>query len=795
MSMFAVVAFGLVAFVGRVRHAEDEVRRLHEQTATVLEQMPVGVLVVNRAGFVEFCNTALVRILGMTIRVGQTLASVRAERPYTSTRVIDGRPIQTDERPLSRALQGEMIRDEEIHVVRGDGAELVVSASAAPISGHDGAVTGAVMALTDTTQRRRIENQLLRREEELRVATLAAEVGVWTWSPSKGTVSVGGNWRSLFDVAPDAEVTFDTWTSALHPEDRERAVETLNAAWQEHGQFAVEYRVVRRDGSIRWLIDRGSATDNEDGTATSMSGINLDITKRKHAEEEAQQATERYERLFGAIREGFAHYQGVYEDGQLVDLRVLEINPAGAALSGVPSEVQTGKTWKEVRPGAEESIFAHYQKAAGTGAAVRFDEYNRLTGRWYDVLAHPIEGGEFAVTFSDITERKELEESLRDANRLKDEFLATLSHELRTPLNAIVGWSDMLRRGSLNPKDTKRATDSIYRNAQAQSEMIADVLDVSRIVSGKVQIEPTPMDLPALLHNAVDSLRAAANTKGVELLTEISSVAYPVSGDSTRMQQVFWNLLSNAVKFTPAGGSVRVSLRLAHGQAEVTVSDTGMGIPPAFLPHVFERFRQRDSSSTRSHGGLGLGLAIVKHLVELHGGTVTAESAGEGEGATFTVRLPALPFEDRRRDERRAVRNGPPVSTVPDDVPSLCGTRVLVVDDQPDARDLSASVLRNHGATVAIAASATQALDQFVLFDPHVLLVDLAMPEMDGFALLERIRKSEGRKGQSVPAIAFTAYAREEDRRRTLAKGFQLHLAKPVDAHRLVRAVDSVRQR
>jgi signal transduction histidine kinase/CheY-like chemotaxis protein len=390
---------------------------------------------------------------------------------------------------------------------------------------------------------------------------------------------------------------------------------------------------------------------------------------------------------------------------------------------------------------------------------------------------------------------REQAEELKRTDRLKDEFLATLSHELRTPLNAVVGWADMLRRGSLHEEAARRAVESIYRNAQAQSELINDVLDVSRIISGKVRIEPRPVDVPALVRSATESVRPAAQAKDVTILTEFSEVPVPVSGDPTRLQQVFWNLLSNAVKFTPTGGQVRVSLRSVGADMRVQVADTGAGISAEFLPHVFERFRQRDSSSTRKHGGLGLGLAIVRHLVELHGGSAKAESAGEGRGATFTVTLPAQRIEDRRQGAGagHAARRVSAVEPVQDDLPTLCGLRLLVVDDQDDAREVASSVLRHHGAAVAVAGSAVQALDQFERFRPDVLLIDLAMPEMDGYALIERIRKA-GQRGAAVPAIALTAYARVEDERRALASGFQLHIAKPVDSHTLIRAIAGLRR-
>ncbi len=494
-------------------------------------------------------------------------------------------------------------------------------------------------------------------------------------------------------------------------------------------------------------------------------------------------------------------------DGNRFTADVLRLPPGSnvsktAPAGERPTTFSAMKDGEEI-PGDELPV----QVSMARGIEVRDYEfdlvYNDGTARTLFGNATPLRGSAGQVrgaigAFVDVTERKRMEmrlqqqaEELAYANRVKDEFLATLSHELRTPLNAIVGWSDMLRRGSLQPDAVGRAIESIYRNAQAQSELINDVLDMSRIISGKVRIEAQPVDPTVPLRNAVESVRPAAEAKGVTVVTEFGTVRSLVFGDATRLQQVFWNLLSNAVKFTPANGQIRVSLHSLDDQIQVQVADTGIGITLDFLPHVFERFRQSDSSTSRTQAGLGLGLAIVRHLVELHGGTVTAESAGNGQGATFTVTLPAR-FEERRRPEPSGFRHVSAAGAVPDEPPTLRGVRVLVVDDEDDAREVAASVLQHYGANVALAANAGQAFEQFGPFQPDALLIDLAMPEIDGYALIARIRKSGGQRGAAVPAIALTAYAREEDARRVLASGFQLHVAKPVDSHTLVKAVANV---
>jgi PAS domain S-box-containing protein len=379
----------------------------------------------------------------------------------------------------------------------------------------------------------------------------------------------------------------------------------------------------------------------------------------------------------------------------------------------------------------------------------------------------------------------------QEANRLKDEFLATLSHELRTPLNAIVGWAHLLRSGELDPTASQRAIETIERNAKAQTQLISDILDVSRIISGKLRLEVRPVDVPPVIEAALDSVRPAADAKGISVDAFVEPTIGPVSGDPDRLQQVVWNLLSNAIKFTPRGGRVQVRLHRRGGQIEVLVSDTGAGISTEFLPHVFERFRQADASSTRRHGGLGIGLSIVKHLVELHGGTVQATSEGPGRGATFGVRLPALGAEapDLEHDRRRRSGEAEGASAT---LPSLEGVRVLAVDDEDSARDLIAAILTRRGAQVRTVASATEAIAAFESFAPDVVVSDIEMPGENGYSLIRRIRALPPERGGNTPAAALTAYARMEDRMRVLVSGFQLHISKPVDPSELVAVVASL---
>jgi PAS domain S-box-containing protein len=379
-------------------------------------------------------------------------------------------------------------------------------------------------------------------------------------------------------------------------------------------------------------------------------------------------------------------------------------------------------------------------------------------------------------------------DSAQRTSDIKDEFLATLSHELRTPLNAILGWSKILRTSAKDANDLAKGLEAIERNARAQTQLIEDLLDMSRITSGKLRLDIQPIRPATFIEEAVDTVKTAADSKEIRLERVLDPSVGPISGDPVRLKQVVWNLLSNAIKFTPHGGRVRVTLERANGHVQISVADTGCGVKPEFLPHLFERFRQADSSSTRQHSGLGLGLSIVKTLVDLHGGSVHANSPGIDQGTTFIVRLPSTaPAREGVERRHTLATHGATTSLTPTE---LEGLTVLVVDDQADARDLIRRVLEDCAATVLTAATATEALRLIELRRPHVLVSDIGMPEVDGYELLRRVRALD--RGGRLPAIALTAFARSEDRTKALRAGFMVHVAKPVDPSELVATVASV---
>lgn len=412
-----------------------------------------------------------------------------------------------------------------------------------------------------------------------------------------------------------------------------------------------------------------------------------------------------------------------------------------------------------------------------------------------------------AGTNTDVTEQRRLTEE-REAlltseratraeveriSRMKDEFLATLSHELRTPLNAILGYATLMRTMELTGADLEEAIATIERNARLQAQLIDDLLDMNRIISGKIRLDMQQVDLVDVLDEAVAAVKPSAEARGITLMRIVQPDVGAVRGDPSRLQQVIWNLLTNAIKFTPQGGHVHLSLERGESEVEIAVSDTGQGIETEFLPHVFDRFRQADSSTTRRHGGLGLGLSIVRQLVELHGGSIEVTSPGVGQGATFVVRLPISSGPEQAADERVATRR-PPEPELKSSMSQLRGVRVLVVDDEPDATALVKRLLERCGAEVERAGSAAEAMKLLSVHCFDIIVSDIGMPGEDGYQFIRRVRSLQN-PHRDVPAVALTAFARVEDRKKAAQAGFQTHLSKPVEAAELVAVVDRLARR
>lgn len=579
------------------------------------------------------------------------------------------------------------------------------------------------------------------------------------------------------------------------------------------GRFEEEGWRVRRDGTLFWANVVITALRDASGRLCGFGKVTRDLTGRREQEESLRQSEERFRLLV----EGVSDYAIFVLDANGY---IATWNSGAQRIIGYePTEI-VGKHFSIFYPpDAIESGWPEHELQAAIAHGRFEDEGWRLRkdgGRfWASVVITPLRDEQgtlrgFAKLTRDLTERRQAEMLVADgarrdemldaerrarmeaqrAARLKDEFLATLSHELRTPLNAILGWTQILRlpHGD-RPHDLQHGLEVIERNARAQMQLVDDLLDLSRIMSGRFRLDVRRIASADVVRSALESARPAADAKGIRLEIAIDSDVAPVSGDAGRLQQVIWNLLSNAIKFTPGGGTIRVTHRQAGARVEIVVSDTGIGISPSFLPHIFDRFSQRDGTASRGYSGLGLGLAIAKQLLELHGGTIQAASEGEGRGATFAVTLPLA----QARSEETDAGHASGLAGL-DTLPSLEQVRILVVEDESDARELVGRVLESQGARVTLAASAEDALRILEVSTPDVLVSDIAMPGMDGYQLMRRIRATET-KGRRLPAVALTAYARAEDRKRAMLAGYQSHLAKPFDVSELVLQVAGLVQR
>ena len=675
------------------------------------------------------------------------------------------------------------------------------------VGGADSRVVAVIFK--NITARKRADEGLRKSDARLRLALDIARTSSFEIDLLTDKVTTDELGRNIYGFEKNEPLTFEKVQARFHPDDREYVIRSVSEAFdpQGSGKFEIEQRIVRTDGDVRWIRVLGRTFFEGEGEArraVTCLGTYIDITRQKQDEQERLRLLRRLEAERSRLQymftqaPAFVAFLGGPE-------HVFEMtNPAYQQLIGHRNVI--GKPVREALPEIEgQGFFELLDEVYRTGepyigreipALLQREANGPPERRFIDIVYQPIFEDDRKVSGIfvhgvDITEQVEIRKEVEEANRAKDEFLATLSHELRTPLNAIFGWSKMLTEGKLDEKSQRRAVETIHRNAHAQTQLINDILDVSRIITGKLKLEVSPIELESVVESAVESVLPAAQAKDIRLSRVLDPGKSVISGDPNRLQQIIWNLLSNAVKFTPPAGRVEIRLARADSHVEIIVSDNGIGISPKILPHVFDRFKQADSATTRQHGGLGLGLAIVRHLVEMHGGTVEAESGGEAQGSTFTVKLPLIALRAGGETSESA---GRAVSAVETDVPFRCtaeleGLHVLVVEDEEDGRILVATILEQCGAKIRTAASVREGLQAFEEERFDVLLSDIAMPLEDGYSLIQKVRRMPPEKGGRIPAAALTAYVRTEDRMKILRAGFQIHIPKPLEPAELVAVV------
>ncbi|MGF1939579.1 MAG: PAS domain-containing protein [Nostoc sp. ChiQUE02] len=686
-----------------------------------------------------------------------------------------------------------------------------------PIRDASGQITQLLSISRDITEVKRIET--LRQQAEMKLreahvqlesALVAGAVYTWRWNILTDRVIVNTAFAHLFAIDPvDATTTglpIEFFINAMYKEDRLLVVAAINQVIETGEEYASEYRVRTASGEERWLNARGRAEYDAAGNPVSFPGALVDITDRKLAEASLRQLSAEIEeqlRKFDAVVSSVPDFIYTFD----LSGRFTYVNQPLLDLWQKTLAKSVGKNFFELDYPTELAarLQRQIQEVITTRQPLKDETpYTSAFGtRAYEYIFVPlfdVEGAVSAVagTTRDITDRKRSEaereqllqreqaarETAERANQIKDEFLAVLSHELRSPLNPILGWTSLLRNGRLDVAKTSYALETIERNAKLQVQLIEDLLDISRILRGKLSLNVMPVDLSVVIKAALETVRLATEAKSLQIQMKLSQQVVTINADAGRLQQVLWNLLSNAVKFTPNGGQITVALTIAENHAQIQVSDTGKGINPDFLPYIFEHFRQEDGATTRKFGGLGLGLAIARQIVELHGGTIQVESSGEGQGATFIVKLP-LP-----RNKNYETRDEP-IAVLPtlQDLP-LSNVQVLVVDDDTDTREFIVFVLELAGAIVTSVPSAIAALEVLAQSKLDVLVSDIGMPEMDGYMLMRQIRAME--QGKPIPAVALTAYAGETDRHQALLAGFQKHVSKPIEPEMLVQTIISL---
>ena len=761
----------------------DPVTESQLRLAAIVAGSDDAIIGMKMDGTITSWNRAAERIFGFT----------EAEAIGQSIRLIVPPDLHQDEDAvLERIRGGESVKHYETIRTRKDGERITVSMTVSPIQAPDRTVVGASKIARDLTDVKRLE-----RHARHFAAIVDSSHDAIVSKDLSGTVTTWNRAAERLFGYQASEIVGRS-IRLIVPSDRQTEEDHVLAS-VARGESVDHFETmrVRKDGTLVPISLTVSPIRSAAGEIVGASKIARDLSQTLRSERDALQLAAIVDSSDDAI---------VSKDLNSI---VTSWNAAAEAMFGFSAAEMRGQSIRRIIPWdrqqEEDEVLSRIKRGE------RVEHYETIRQRKDGTLipvsltVSPLRNQEGTVIGAskiarDISDRKRAEEErqrllaiARDSSRLKDEFLGTLSHELRTPLNAIVGYLRMIQSGLLNGEKLTRALDTNARNAASLTQIVEDVLDVSRIISGKVRLDLQPVELPGVIEQAVETIRPAADAKGIRLEPILDPRTGPVSGDPERLRQILWNLLSNAVKFTPRGGRVQIRLERVNSHVEITVSDTGAGISAEFLPYVFDRFRQADAGIAREHGGLGLGLAISRHLVELQGGRIAGASDGPGKGSTFRVELPVRithGLSPEGRDHPQA-----PQTAVRIVVPHLEGVRILAVDDDRDALALVREILEVAGGTITTAESGQDALDLLERTRPHVLLADLGMPQMTGFELIDRIRRSETAWIREIPAAAFTAFARSEDRAKALRSGFQMHLTKPIEPGELMAAVAALAKR
>ena len=787
---------------------QQRTRTAQSYLAAIVESSEDAILSKNLDGIIQSCNARGEELFGYTAAelVGQSIRRL----------IPPDRQFEEDE-ILARIRRGDRIEHFETVRLAKDGRPIDISLSVSPIRDGDGRIVAVAKVARDITEQKRLARELEAQREWFRV-TLA--------SIGDAVIASDPDGRVTYMNAPAQNITGWTTSEAIGQplahvfniinEKTRKPVENPADLVLRTGHvvgLANHTVLIDRNGVERPIADSAAPIQGADGGMIGVVLVFRDVTDERRAADAVAEQREWFETTLGSIGDAV-----VATD---VNGRVVFMNPIAEHLTGWRFSEGRGRSCADVfniiNENSRRTVESPVTRVLAEGMVVGLANHTVLiaadgTERPIDDSGAPIRSRDgrivgVVLVFRDVSDRRRRELDRRDASldrerlleaeraaradaerasRVKDEFVAMVSHELRTPLNAMLGWTQLMVRPDVEPDVIARGVDVITRNTRLQAQLISDLLDISRIVSGKLQLDIEDVDLASVVAEAIDTVQRDADGKRIAITRELDKAVGMIAGDAARVQQIIWNLLANAIKFTPEGGQISVRLAKVGSGAEITVADTGVGIRPEFLPHIFDRFQQADQSITRRFGGLGLGLSIVKHLVDLHGGSVSADSAGIGQGATFTIMLPSSTGATVMAGRSDAVAKEP---VQPRD--SLSGIRILVVEDEPDTCEFLDRFLRGYGAEVVIAHSAAEALSRIDGDKVDIVISDIGLPDVDGYDLMNHIRSLPASAGGATPAIALTAYARTADRTRAFRAGYQAHLSKPIEPTELFATISS----